>query len=131
MGKPERANTVAAGLAILLLGAGGASGAEFSNHDVILKFHKALPGEQLDFSGRDLSELDLSGLVFKGAQFAGANLFGTDRTFANLKAPTSRMVASTAPVVKTDFSVANLSGVKGLDQAIGFGSAINLGTALR
>jgi uncharacterized protein YjbI with pentapeptide repeats len=73
------------------------------------------PGAALKYArfiDADLSGANLRGANLTGAHFSGANVAGADFTGANL-------------------DEADLRGARGLDQAIGLSTAINIGSALR
>lgn len=88
-----------------------AQAADFTARQVTVAIHKAVAGEKIDFSGKDLSELDLAGIDFKGAQLANVNLYGADLSGANLSASNlAGAKLDRAILTKADFSGANLEG---------------------
>ncbi len=85
--------------------------ADFTAREITQALFKARPGEQLNYSGRDLTYLDLSGLDFKQARLDKTDLYGADLTGANLKgADISNARLDRAVLIRADMSGANLRG---------------------
>lgn len=85
--------------------------ADFTAREITRALFMARPGQQLDYTGSDLTYLDLSGLNFKQASLRQSDLYGTDFTGANLKgADLSHSRLDRAVLIKTDMSGANLTG---------------------
>ena len=84
---------------------------DFSAHHITNALFKAVPGERVNFSGRDLTYLDLSDLNFKGAILARSDFYGTDFTGANLSgADLSQTRLDRSVLIRADLSGANLTG---------------------
>ena len=84
--------------------------ADFTAREISQALFKAQPGNQLDFSGRDLTYLDLSGLDFKGASLKNSDLYGTDFTGSNLTgSDLSNARLDRAVLIRANFSGANLA----------------------
>jgi uncharacterized protein YjbI with pentapeptide repeats len=84
---------------------------DFTAHHITNALYKAVPGERVNFSGRDLTYLDLSDLNFKGAILARSDFYGTDFTGANLSgADLSHTRLDRSVLIRADLSGANLTG---------------------
>ncbi|HEY7687648.1 MAG TPA: pentapeptide repeat-containing protein, partial [Dongiaceae bacterium] len=95
------------------LPSGSATAADLTVRDVVQRLIKAKNGPPADFAGLDLRYLDLSGLDFSAANLAGANLFGADLTDSNLSgANLAGAMLDRTVIIRTDFSRANMTGVK-------------------
>lgn len=83
--------------------------ADFTAREISQALFKAVAGDRLDFSGRDLTYLDLSGLDFKGASLKYSDLYGTDFTGSNLTgSDLSHARLDRAVLIRANFSGANL-----------------------
>lgn len=84
---------------------------DFTAHHITNALYNAVPGERVNFSGRDLTYLDLSDLNFKGAILARSDFYGTDFTGANLSgADLSHTRLDRSVLIRADLSGANLTG---------------------
>lgn len=106
--------------------------ADFTAQQVTLALFKAVPGQRVDFSGRDLTYLDLSELDFKGAMLARSDLYGTDFTSANLSGvDLSNTRLDRAVLIRANLSGANLTGATILRPTVYADQTSNLADAPR
>ncbi len=85
--------------------------ADFSAQQITTMLFKAVSGQRLNLSGRDLTYLDLSDLDFKSANLAMSDFYGTDFTAAKLSGTDlTKTRLDRAVLIRADFSNANMTG---------------------
>jgi uncharacterized protein YjbI with pentapeptide repeats len=93
--------------------------ADMSARQVAVAIFKTPSGEQVDLTGKNLSELDLAGIDFKAALLARADLYGSDLSRANLtKTDLAGAKLDRAVMTRSNFAGANLEGASILKPSI-------------
>lgn len=111
--------------------------ADFSPHskrfgDTTISVTRRTAFRSCDFSGAKMIRANLSRVLVHFSILAGADLSGADLREADFsKADLSGADLTGANVTRTNFDGADLRGVRGLDQATGLETAINLDKAVR